>query len=146
MPWSRSNACNCFVSPQLSHRALRPYKHLLILVHLGFCLIKGLLLMCARVPGHFYDLPLLTSIVHSLLPHLVKSGSSSFLSERRHRHLVSIHLLIAAGYGDHLGQAWYLAFIMHLRFKRGLSKTLSAFFTPPRTSAWSSISIHRRSS
>lgn len=94
--------------------------------------IKAWPLMCARVSNHFYDLPVLNSIVYSLLPHLVKSESSSFLSEWRHHHLVSIYLLIAAGHGDHLDPAWYLAFIMHLRFKRGLRKTLSAFSTPPQ--------------
>lgn len=83
-------------------------------------------------PITFMIPPVFTSIVHSLLPHLVKSGSSSFLSEWRHHHLVSIHVLIAAGYGDHLGLAWYLAFIMALRFKRNLRKTLSAFSTPPK--------------
>lgn len=136
MPWSLSNIYNishCFVSPVLiSRRALRSYKHLLILIHLGLCLIKALPLMCARVSNHFYDLPVLTAIVYSLLPHLVKSGSSSFLSEWRHHHLVSIHLLIAAGYGDHLGPAWYLAFIMHLRFKRGLCKTVSPLYAPQK--------------
>lgn len=123
-----------FVFPVLMStlRALRSYTQLLILLHLTLCLIKALLLMCARPSNHFYDLPVLTSIVHSLLSHLVKSGSSSFLSEWRHHHLVSIHLLIAAGYGDHLGPAWYLAFIMPLRFKRGLRKTLSAFSTPTK--------------
>lgn len=61
-----------------------------------------------------------------------KSGSSSFLSELLHHHLVSIHLLIAAGYGDHLCPAWYLAFLMPPRLKRGLCKTLSASSAPPK--------------
>lgn len=114
-------------------RAVRSDTHLLILC---LCLIKASPLMCARASNRFYDLPVLTSIVCSLLPHLVKSGSSSFLSEWRHHHLVSIHLLIAAGYGDHLGPAWYLAFIMPRRFKRGLCKTLSASSAlPPKISA-----------
>lgn len=88
--------------------------------------------MCARASNHFYDLPVLTSIVYSLLPHLVKPWSSSFLSEWRHHHLVSIHLLIAAGYADHLGPAWYLAFIMPQRFKRGLGKNTVGLSAPPK--------------
>ena len=86
------------------------------------CLTKALPLTCAIVSNHFYDLPVLASFVYSLLPHLVKSRSSSSLSEWRLHHLVSIHLLIAAGYGYHLGLALYLAFIMHLPFKGGLRK------------------------
>lgn len=82
--------------------------------------MKALPLTCAIVSNHFYDLPVLASFVYSLLPHLVKSRSSSSLSEWRHHHLVSIRLLIAAGYGYHLGSALYLAFIMHLPFKRGV--------------------------
>lgn len=103
-------------------RALRSYTKLLIFLHLGLCLIKALSLMCARPSSHFYRLPVLTSIVYSSLPHLVKSKSSSFLAQWHRHHLVSIHLLIASGYGDQLGLAWYLAFIMPLRFKRGLRK------------------------
>lgn len=101
--------------------------------HIDRASSKLLPLLCARAfqsllwSPTFYPL----SIVYSLLPHLVKSGSSFFLSEWRQHHLVSIHLLIAAGNGDHLVPAWYLAFIMLLRFKRGLSKTLSASSTPP---------------
>lgn len=56
------------------------------------------------------------------IPAPVKSTSSSFLAELRSHHLVSIQLLIAAGYGDQLGLPWYLAFIMPQCFKRGLHK------------------------
>lgn len=58
--------------------------------------------------------------------------SSSFSAEWRHRHLVSIHLLIAAGYGDQLGLAWYLAFIMPLCFKRGLRKYCQSSLHPQK--------------
>lgn len=75
-----------------------------------------------RPSNHSCDLPGLTSIVYSFLPHVVKSKSSSFLTEWYRHHLVSIHLLIAAGYGDQLGLAWYLAFIMPLCFKSSFYK------------------------
>lgn len=109
---------------------LRALRHPLIL-HLRFSLIKALPPMCAKQSNHFYDLPLSTSIVYSLLLCLVKSGSSSFLTEWHHHHLVSIHLLIAAGYGDHLGPGWYLAFIMpHVLHKRASVKHCQPLLRP----------------
>ena len=135
IPWSGSIKSDTLgsVFPVLMFtlRLLRPYIHILILRRLGLCLIKAFPLMCTRASNHFYDLLVLTSIVYSVLLHLMKSGSSFFPPEWHHRHLVSIHLLIAAGYGYQLGPAWYLAFTMPPHFKRDLHKTLSAFSTPP---------------
>lgn len=111
---------------------LRDPAHVLIRLSLGLCVIKASPMICASVFDQFYELLFLTSIMCSLVPHVVKFESSYFLFEWRHRHLVSIHLLIAAGYGDQLGPVWYLAFIMPLcPLKRGLRKTPSAFSTPP---------------
>lgn len=126
-------------------RALRSYTHLLILLHLGLCLIKASPLMCARASNHFYDLPVLTSIVYSLLPYLVKSGSSSFLSEWPSP--PGLHSLIDCrrlwwSSGSGLVFSIYNAPALQ---KRPPENTVSLLCTP-KISAWSSISIHRRSS
>lgn len=63
---------------------------------------------------HFYDVLIRCRLNRTLL--------------RRGRHLVPVHLLIAAGAGGHLGRPPASAFIMHLGLKRGLS----AFSTPPQ--------------
>lgn len=118
---------------------LRSYRHVLILFHLCLCIIKPLWPLCASVP-HFDDLLVLTSIVHSVVLHLVKSETSFSLFEWHHDHLVSIHSLIAAGHGDQLGLAFCLAFIMPPCFqKRPLQNTVRLLYTPCKISAWSSI-------
>lgn len=99
-------------------RALRSYTHLLILLHLCLCLIKVLPLMCSIVQLLLWSPSFNLHCV--FIPAPLGKIQVLLLSSWMAHHLVSIHLLIAAGYGDHLGPAWYLAFIMPLCFKRAL--------------------------